>query len=134
MVGDMPLSPEQSSQKGPSPVIWPFITLFLSINAVVFTHMGNKGGALVPEEWILCAFGIIVAGLVLIWPFWLRHLARMNPPAMHLEPAEKAEILAAMEKAKAEGAGATVYKGRLVDIASIRQAEVIVRQSEMIKG
>ena len=48
--------------------------------------------------------------------------------------AEAREILAAMEKAKAEGAGATVYKGRLVDIASIRQAEVIVRQSEMMKG
>jgi len=46
--------------------------------------------------------------------------------------AEAREILAAMEKAKAEGAGATVYKGRLVDIASIKQAEVIVRQSEMI--
>ncbi|BAQ69956.1 malyl-CoA lyase [Rhodovulum sulfidophilum] len=45
---------------------------------------------------------------------------------------EAREILAAMEKAKAEGAGATVYKGRLVDIASIKQAEVIVRQAEMI--
>ncbi len=48
--------------------------------------------------------------------------------------AEAREILAAMEKAKAEGAGAAVYKGRLVDLASIRQAEVIVRQSEMIKA
>lgn len=46
--------------------------------------------------------------------------------------AEAREILAAMEKAKAEGAGATVYKGRLVDIASIKQAEVIVRQAELI--
>ncbi|MBN2907548.1 MAG: L-malyl-CoA/beta-methylmalyl-CoA lyase [Rhodobacteraceae bacterium] len=46
--------------------------------------------------------------------------------------AEAREILAAMEKAKAEGAGATVYKGRLVDIASIKQAEVIVRQAAMI--
>lgn len=45
---------------------------------------------------------------------------------------EAREILAAMEKAKAEGAGATVYKGRLVDIASIKQAEVIVRQAELI--
>ena len=45
---------------------------------------------------------------------------------------EAREILAAMEQAKADGAGATVYKGRLVDIASIKQAEVIVRQSEMI--
>ena len=46
--------------------------------------------------------------------------------------AEAREILAAMETAKANGEGATVYKGRLVDIASIKQAEVIVRQSEMI--
>ena len=48
--------------------------------------------------------------------------------------AEAREILAAMEAAKAKGEGATVYKGRLVDIASIKQAEVIVRQSEMIAG
>jgi len=48
--------------------------------------------------------------------------------------AEAREILAAMEEAKASGAGATVYKGRLVDIASIKQAEVIVRQSEMISS
>lgn len=47
---------------------------------------------------------------------------------------EAREILAAMEDAKAKGEGATVYKGRLVDIASIKQAEVIVRQSEMIGG
>lgn len=45
---------------------------------------------------------------------------------------EAREILAAMEQAKAEGQGATVYKGRLVDIASIKQAEVIVRQAELI--
>ena len=45
---------------------------------------------------------------------------------------EAREILAAMEEAKRSGAGATVYKGRLVDIASIRQAEVIVRQAELI--
>lgn len=48
--------------------------------------------------------------------------------------AEAREILAAMEEAKSKGEGATVYKGRLVDIASIKQAEVIVRQSEMIAG
>ena len=48
--------------------------------------------------------------------------------------AEAREILTAMEAAKARGEGATVYKGRLVDIASIKQAEVIVRQSEMIAG
>ena len=39
-----------------------------------------------------------------------------------------------MQDATERGEGATVYKGRLVDIASIKQAEVIVRQSEMIAG
>jgi len=47
---------------------------------------------------------------------------------------EAREILAAMEDAKARGEGATVYKGRLVDIASIKQAQVIVEQFEMITG
>ena len=42
------------------------------------------------------------------------------------------EILLAMEEAKNSGEGATVYKGRLVDIASIKQAEVIVRQAELM--
>jgi malyl-CoA/(S)-citramalyl-CoA lyase len=45
---------------------------------------------------------------------------------------EAREILAAMDAAKARGEGATVFKGRLVDIASIKQAEVIVKQAEMI--
>ena len=48
--------------------------------------------------------------------------------------AEAREILAAMERGGREGLGATVYKGRLVDLASIRQAEVIVRQAELIAG
>jgi len=45
---------------------------------------------------------------------------------------EAREILAAMEEATRTGAGAVVYKGRLVDIASIKQAEVIVKQAELI--
>ncbi len=46
--------------------------------------------------------------------------------------AEAREILAAMEVAQRSGSGAATYKGRLVDIASVRQAEVIVRQAELI--
>ncbi len=45
---------------------------------------------------------------------------------------EAREILAAMDEAQKNGAGAVVYKGRLVDIASIKQAEVIVKQAELI--
>ena len=55
-----------------------------------------------------------------------------TPPDEKVQEAR--EILAAMEEAKASGAGATVYKGRLVDIASIKQAEVIVAQAELIAG
>lgn len=47
---------------------------------------------------------------------------------------EARDILAAMEAAKAAGQGAATYKGRLIDIASMRQAEVIVRQAELIGG
>ncbi len=46
--------------------------------------------------------------------------------------ADARAIIAAMEEAKASGQGATTYKGKLIDIASIKQAEVIVRQAEMI--
>lgn len=42
------------------------------------------------------------------------------------------KILTAMEKATAEGMGAVTLDGKLIDLASIRQAEGIVKQAEMI--
>src|SRR5690606_34943902 len=45
---------------------------------------------------------------------------------------EAREILAAMAEAEAQGQGAAVYKGRLIGLASIRQAKVIVESAEMI--
>ncbi len=47
---------------------------------------------------------------------------------------EAREILAAMEEAERTGQGAAVYKGRLVDLASVRQAKVIVAQMDLIAG
>jgi malyl-CoA/(S)-citramalyl-CoA lyase len=75
-------------------------------------------------------------GMVGKWAIHPKQVALANEVFTPSEDAvtEAREILAAMEKAKAEGTGATVYKGRLVDIASIRQAEVIVKQAEMIAG
>ena len=76
------------------------------------------------------------ATLVMVgrWAIHPKQIASANqvftPSAGAVEEAR--EILAAMESAKTNGEGATVYKGRLVDIASIKQAEVIVRQFEMI--
>ena len=73
-------------------------------------------------------------GMVGKWAIHPKQIALANevftPPEAKV--AEAREILAAMEEAKRTGAGATVYKGRLVDIASIKQAEVIVKQSELI--
>ena len=48
--------------------------------------------------------------------------------------AEAREILAAMKEAEAKGQGAVTYKGRLIDIASARQARVIVTMAELIAG
>ncbi|KEP71244.1 malyl-CoA lyase [Thioclava dalianensis] len=74
-------------------------------------------------------------GMVGKWAIHPKQVALCNAVFTPSEEAvaEAREILAAMDAAKARGEGATVYKGRLVDIASIKQAEVIVRQSEMIK-
>ncbi len=75
-------------------------------------------------------------GMVGKWAIHPKQIALANEvfTPSEAQVAEAREILAAMEQAKKDGAGATVYKGRLVDIASIKQAEVIVRQSEMIGG
>ena len=73
-------------------------------------------------------------GMVGKWAIHPKQVALSNSVFTPSEAAvtEAREILAAMEEAKASGQGATVYKGRLVDIASIKQAEVIVKQAEMI--
>ncbi len=73
-------------------------------------------------------------GMVGKWAIHPKQVALANEVFTPSEAAvaEAREILEAMEAAKARGEGATVYKGRLVDIASIKQAEVIVRQAEMI--
>jgi malyl-CoA/(S)-citramalyl-CoA lyase len=75
-------------------------------------------------------------GMVGKWAIHPRQVALANevftPSAAAV--AEAREILAAMAAARAAGQGATTYRGRLVDIASIRQAEVIVRQADMAAG
>jgi malyl-CoA/(S)-citramalyl-CoA lyase len=82
------------------------------------------------------AYRSATLGMVGKWAIHPKQIALANEVFTPSEAkvAEAREILAAMETAKANGEGATVYKGRLVDIASIKQAEVIVRQSEMIAG
>lgn len=73
-------------------------------------------------------------GMVGKWAIHPKQVALANEVFTPSDTAvsEAREILAAMEAAKAAGQGAATYKGRLIDIASMRQAEVIVRQAEII--
>lgn len=73
-------------------------------------------------------------GMVGKWAIHPKQVALANEVFTPSDTAvsEAREILAAMEAAKAAGHGAATYKGRLIDIASMRQAEVIVRQAEII--
>ena len=57
-------------------------------------------------------------------------MARIDPA----EVTKARRILAAMEEAAKAGRGAVSLDGRLIDYASIRQAEVLVKKAEMIAG
>lgn len=54
-----------------------------------------------------------------------------TPPAAEVARAER--ILAALKEAHEKGLGAVALDGVLIDAASIRQAEVIVRQIELVR-
>jgi malyl-CoA/(S)-citramalyl-CoA lyase len=75
-------------------------------------------------------------GMVGKWAIHPSQVALCNeaftPPEAKV--AEAREILAAMAEAQSRGQGAVTYKGRLIDIASVRQAQVIVKMAELIAG
>ena len=77
---------------------------------------------------------VATLGMVGKWAIHPRQVALCNevftPSAAAVTEAR--EILAAMALARARGEGATVYKGRLVDAASIKQAEVVAQAAEII--
>lgn len=56
----------------------------------------------------------------------------MSPSEAEVDKARR--IIAAMEQAAKEGKGAVSLDGRLIDIASIRQAEVLVGKANQIAG
>jgi malyl-CoA/(S)-citramalyl-CoA lyase len=68
------------------------------------------------------------------WAIHPKQVALANevftPPAKEIERARR--ILQAMEDAKREGKGAVSLDGRLIDIASIRQAEALVATADRI--
>lgn len=69
---------------------------------------------------------------------WAIHPKQIELANSVFTPSEEAvndakAIIKAMEEATKSGAGAATYKGKLIDIASIKQAEVIVKQAELIE-
>jgi malyl-CoA/(S)-citramalyl-CoA lyase len=68
---------------------------------------------------------------------WVIHPSQIELANAIYTPAEEEvararRILAAMEDAQASGAGAVTLDGRMIDVASVRQAEAIVRQADAI--
>ena len=70
---------------------------------------------------------------------WAIHPSQIDLANQVMSPSEKEinqakRILEAMEQAKKDGKGAVSLDGRLIDIASIRQAEVLVQKAKLIEG
>ena len=68
---------------------------------------------------------------------WVIHPSQIELANSIYTPAEEEvararRILAAMEDAQASGAGAVTLDGRMIDVASVRQAEAIVRKADAI--
>jgi malyl-CoA/(S)-citramalyl-CoA lyase len=75
-------------------------------------------------------------GMVGKWAIHPKQIALANEVFTPSEQmlAQARRILDAMEQAQKDGAGAVTLDGKLIDIASIRQAQVIVRQAALIAG
>jgi malyl-CoA/(S)-citramalyl-CoA lyase len=70
---------------------------------------------------------------------WAIHPSQVDIVNQIFSPSEEEvtrakRVLHAMAEAKNEGRGAVTLDGRLIDLASIRQAEVLVRKAETIKS
>jgi malyl-CoA/(S)-citramalyl-CoA lyase len=89
-----------------------------------------------PEGFKAQALRSAALGMVGKWAIHPSQIAMCNEVFTPSEEAVKRarRVLEAMEEAKRKGAGAVALDGKLIDLASIRQAEVIVKQAEMIAG
>jgi len=70
---------------------------------------------------------------------WAIHPSQVDIVNKIFSPSEEEvtrakRVLSAMEEAKREGRGAVTLDGRLIDLASIRQAEVLVRKADVINS
>ena len=89
-----------------------------------------------PEGYKAAAFRSAVLGCEGKWAIHPSQIAHANevfsPSDVEVQKAHR--ILEAMAEAQREGRGAVALEGRLIDIASIRQAEVLVKKAAQIAG
>jgi malyl-CoA/(S)-citramalyl-CoA lyase len=87
-----------------------------------------------PEGFKAQALRSATLGMVGKWAIHPSQVALCNEVFTPSEAAvaRARRVLDAMEEAKRSGAGAVALDGKLIDLASIRQAQVIVRQAELI--
>jgi malyl-CoA/(S)-citramalyl-CoA lyase len=89
-----------------------------------------------PEGYKAQAYRAAVLGCEGKWAIHPAQVALANEvfSPSEAEVTKAKRILSAMEQAKREGKGAVALDGKLIDIASIRQAEVLVRKAEQVKS
>jgi malyl-CoA/(S)-citramalyl-CoA lyase len=87
-----------------------------------------------PEGFRAQALRSATLGMVGKWAIHPSQIALSNEIFTPTEAAvtKAKRIIAAMEDAQRTGSGAVTLDGKLIDLASIRQAEVIVKQAELI--
>jgi malyl-CoA/(S)-citramalyl-CoA lyase len=134
---------ENASGDAPRAIHWsdPWHAPTVAIVAACRTHGllpvdGPYGDFSDPDGFIAQARRAATLGMVGKWAIHPKQIPLANEVFTPSEAqiTEAREILSAMADAEKSGQGAAVYKGRLVDIASIRQARVIVDQAEMTES
>jgi malyl-CoA/(S)-citramalyl-CoA lyase len=89
-----------------------------------------------PEGFKAQAYRAAVLGCEGKWAIHPSQIALANEvfSPSEAEVTKAKRILAAMEQAQKEGKGAVALDGRLIDIASIKQAENLVNKAKQIAG
>ena len=89
-----------------------------------------------PDGYLAQAKRSATLGCVGKWAIHPKQVALANevftPPEAKVTQARR--ILAAMKEAEESGQGAAVLDGKLIDLASSRQAQVIVKMAELIEA
>ena len=114
----------------------PLLPFLILTNVVLTTYFSQTDPVVDPDGYTAQANRSATLGCEGKWAI---HPSQIDLANKVMSPSDKEvnqakRILEAMEQAKKEGKGAVSLDGRLIDIASIRQAEVLVEKAKLIEG